>query len=79
MSLGTYFKRIFNRNVRRSRFAKKHAAPNVSMINQVLPKENSVFVSVPEPETDFLKLHLNRIRPLSSFTRTKITMRPISK
>ena len=53
MSLGTYFKRIFNRNVRRSRFAKKHAAPNVSMINQVLPKENSVFVSVPEPETDF--------------------------
>ena len=53
MSLGTYFKRIFNRNVRRSRFAKKHAAPNVSMINQVLPKENSVFVSVPEPETGF--------------------------
>ena len=73
MSLGTYFKRIFNRNVRRSRFAKKHAAPNVSMINQVLPKENSVFVSGlgTETKTEFSFGRKFRLR-FSSQTRNRL-------
>ncbi len=56
MSLGTYFKKIFNRSVRRSRFARRHEAPDVSRIGQT-PLENTVpepkrpVVSHEEPET----------------------------